>query len=50
MFNAEMANESFDMDGETFVKGNIAITNTGVYIRDSSKVFNVVYEELDIYV
>ena len=40
--------DSFDMDGETFVKGNVAITATGVAMRDSPKSFTVVYEELEI--
>ena len=34
--------------GETFIKGNVAITSTGVAIRDSPKSFTVVYEELQI--
>lgn len=34
--------------GETFIKGNVAITATGVAIRDSPKSFTVVYEELQI--
>jgi len=42
------AEDSFDMDGETFIKGNLAINSTGVAMRDSPKSFTVVYEELKI--
>lgn len=44
----QMQEDSFKMDGETFIKGNVAITATGVAIRDSPKSFTVVYEELNI--
>jgi mitogen-activated protein kinase kinase 1 len=46
--NKAQAEDSFDMDGETFIKGNLAINSTGVAMRDSPKSFTVVYEELII--
>lgn len=40
--------DSFDADSEVFVKDNMAITRTGISMRDNPKSFQVVYEELEI--
>uniref|UniRef100_A0A7S2XY35 mitogen-activated protein kinase kinase n=1 Tax=Fibrocapsa japonica TaxID=94617 RepID=A0A7S2XY35_9STRA len=42
------AEDSFNADSEMFIKGDVAINSTGVVMRDSSKSFTVVYEELEI--
>lgn len=39
---------SFDVDGDCFIKGDIAIHSTGVAMRDSPKTFTVVFEELRV--
>ena len=38
--------QSFDVDGGTFVKGNVAVHPTGVVLRDHPVAFTVVPEEL----
>lgn len=40
--------ESFNMDGDVFVKGDIAINSTGVAMRNNPKKFTLLYEELEI--
>eukprot|EP00968_Pinguiococcus_pyrenoidosus_P009195 scaffold719_cov226-Pinguiococcus_pyrenoidosus.AAC.11 len=40
--------DSFDADEEVFVKDNMAITRTGISMKNNPKVFQVVYEELEI--
>lgn len=37
---------SFEINGECFIKGDIAINATGVAMRDADKSFTVVFEEL----
>ena len=39
---------SYDMDGDCFIKGNIAINSSGVAMRDSDRSFTVLYEELEV--
>ncbi len=36
------------MDGDCFIKGNIAINSSGVAMRDSDRSFTVLYEELEV--
>lgn len=40
--------ESFNMDGDVFIKGDIAINATGVAMRNNPKKFTLLYEELKI--
>lgn len=44
---AFLQNKSYAADGETFVRGNVAITATGVAMKDKHKFFTVVAEELE---
>ena len=39
---------SFDVTGEVFIRGDIAINKTGVHMRDRAKAFMVNFEELDL--
>ena len=39
--------KSYAADGDTFIKGNVAITSTGVAMKNKEKTFTVVYEELE---
>ena len=41
------SNNSYAADGEAFVKGDLAITSTGVAMKNKQKIFPVVYEELE---
>lgn len=46
--NHDPLEESFNMDGDVFVKGDIAINSTGVAMRNNPKKFTLLYEELRV--
>lgn len=46
---AEDADKTFNVEGDVFVKDNIAINPTGILMKDNPKAFTVVPEELALY-
>ena len=47
-YSSQAAEDSFDVHNGVFVKGNVAINETGVAMRDSPKTFTVNPSELKV--